>query len=103
MANRPVTLKNWSVKARASGYEAPELMKTHLSGNAYGHERFEDGKVVYTTSIVTVEGRKITTRSGSVYLLDGPPDPSYLAFLEEIGYPYNSENPIKVVESNGRN
>ncbi len=92
-----VKLDNWSVLSNADPYLAPELRKSCLKGVPTGHPRKPDGKVIYTSSIVSVAGRKITTRSGTVYCL-GRIDPNYRKWLRDQGLEYNPRNPIKVVD-----
>jgi len=101
-------LKNWAVVYKDwDGYTAPEAMKLYLSGEVYGRppresdgKEFPDGKRVWTSSVKEVNGRLITTRSGSVYELVGDPEPGYLEFLKEIGRVYDPANPIKVIKAN---
>ena len=71
-----VRIENWSVVSNATPYTAPEAILPHLQGNIYGHLNFEEGKFVHTSHIVRVEGRKIQTWSGHIYLL-GKVDPKY--------------------------
>ena len=92
-------LRDWCVCFRPSAdpYTPPELLSSCLGGKIYGRaDRFEDGNEVTTSRIVKSEGRKVTTKSGSVYVLEGPPAKSYLDFLKSIGYDYDEENPIKI-------
>ena len=100
-------LKNWAVVSNQDSYTPPECVKLHLSGEVYGRDprasdgkEFPDGKKVYTSSVKDIDGRLITTRSGSVYELVGDPDPEYLEFLKEIGRVYDPVNPIKVISYN---
>ena len=71
-------------------YKAPEQRSIRLSGF-----RDQDAKQVTTSVIVTVNGREITTYSGSVYILEDI-DPDYLKFLDETDEIYDSENPIRI-------
>lgn len=95
-------LKDWSVCFKPHYIiftEEDEPMPGCLGGKVYGREpRFPDGKEVITSRIVDVEGRKITTRSGSVYLLEGPPSEDYMVFLKKNGLEYDEDFPIKMVE-----
>jgi hypothetical protein len=92
-------LKNWAVVGNTDPYAAPELFGSQLNGLVYDHPsgHFLDGEPVTTSSIVKAEGRQITTRSGTVYLLDGPPAPEYVAFCKSIGRTIDEANPIKRV------
>jgi hypothetical protein len=93
-------LKNWAVvqSPNMDPYMPPEAYGIYLSGEIYGRGgRFTDGKRVTTSRVVSVDGRLITTQSGSVYELVGDPEPGYLSYLKETGKEYNKENPIKVI------
>ncbi len=95
-----IILKDWWVKVREEDfYLAPECVtRRHLCGKVFGHPRYEDGKIVATSDIQKVAGKQITTRSGSVYLIDGPPNDDYITWMakNDIDYKYDPENPIKV-------
>lgn len=65
-------LKNWSVFQRdSSGFQAPELRASYLQGNAYGHPRFNDGTLINTSRIVSIEDKEeykeVRTKSDSIY------------------------------------
>lgn len=92
---KPVILKNWGCAESGDGYTPPEWRSLVLRGEVYGHPNFEDGHRVMTSAIVSARGRLVTTKSRE-YLLDGPPDPAYVEYLNEIGYVFDPENPIKV-------
>jgi hypothetical protein len=84
-------LYKWSVvPSFEDPFKAPEINPGRLFGF-----RDEDPKSVRTSPIVSANGREITTRSGSVYILEDI-DPEYLAWLEENGYEYNPADPIKI-------
>ena len=86
---REYKLNNWGVTHMSKDpFRAPECNPVCLVG-----ER-DDGHSVRTSPITEVSGRIIKTESGSTYFL-GEPDPSYLAYLEQIGYAFDAENPIK--------
>lgn len=86
------TLNKWGITTTSNPFTAPECSRIHLVGF-----RDDDNRRVITSPIMKVEGRIITTRSGSTYFL-GEPDSEYLAYLEEIEYEYDCENPIKVLK-----
>lgn len=96
-------LRNWAVQSD-NCFLAPECQTKYLCGNIYGRNEprpfdgkiFDDGKLVYTSRIVTVEGRFITTSSGSVYELEGPPHVDYVMWCKENGFEIDPENPIKI-------
>jgi hypothetical protein len=77
-----VRIENWSIGfAQQDPYKAPELHSPRLSGNVYGHPKFDDGTFI-TTSTVTGNGDGcLFTRTGSRYDL-GDPHPDY-----EAAYP----------------
>jgi hypothetical protein len=80
------TLESWSVYA--DPYMPPEA-GIRLHGMRTG-----DPKPVLTSYVDRVEGRRVTTQSGSVYVL-GEPKPEYLQWMTEHGHAYDPEHPIK--------
>lgn len=88
------TLKHWSVTFIPEAYKAPEQLAPRLAGAVFGSPTFQDGDRIITSPIVAVNGRTITTESGSVYLLEGDPDPHYVAWLAQRGHTLDSGNPI---------
>ena len=91
------TLEQWWVDG--DSFDAPEIRRVYLSGEVYNHpdnDRFPDGKKITTSRIVKTEGRKITTRSGTIYYL-GEVEAEYKKFLEDINYDFDPENPIKLI------
>lgn len=92
-----IKLDFWAVIQQPwDGYTAPELIPSRLQGVVEGHPAHKDGTTVTTSAIKKVEGRTVTTSSGSVYIL-GEPDPRYIAFLVENGKPIpNDENPLGI-------
>ena len=92
-----VLLTEWACTAGdPSPYTPPEARGLRLMGLVKGHPRLEDGSPAVTSHIVKVDGRYVTTASGTTYRLDGPPRADYLAYLATIGRKYDVENPIKV-------
>jgi hypothetical protein len=83
-------LREWSVVTIGGPYDAPELCGIALMGR-----RAEDGKAVRTSNVATAEGIRITTTSGSVYMLEDV-DPRYEQYLRNRGTPLNPLNPITV-------
>lgn len=77
-------LENWSVTARPTDpYQAPELWGSCLRGDVKGHPKLGDTEV--TTSLIkNVNGRIVTTHSGSIYEL-GKVDEDYVKWCEENG------------------
>lgn len=76
-------LHRWSVVGSVKG-------TIYLSGY-----RDQETKKVTTSRVDKVNGREITTRSGSVYILEDI-EPEYLQYLNDTGDTYNPENPIRV-------
>jgi len=95
-------LHNWSVQfERTLGseqrYMAPELVARCIVGDVEGHPSRPDGETVITSRIISVEGRTVTTRSGSVYTL-GKIAPSYRKYLRTVSPDWDHRKPIKVHE-----
>lgn len=68
-------LENWSLVGRVEPYTPPELWKYSLRGEVYNHPLFEDGEVVYTSSVQRVSDGKVITRNTEYTL--GDVDPAY--------------------------
>lgn len=82
-------LYRWSVQFIQDPYQAPEQAQSVLIGF-----RDQDTKRVRTSNIVAVNGREVTTYSGSVYILEDV-DPEYQKWLDDQGIEIDQENPIK--------
>lgn len=52
-----IRLKNWSVFASNNDWYPPELLYYYLQGNAYGHQRFNDGDPITTSRIVEINDK----------------------------------------------
>ncbi len=83
------------VEDQSNPYRAPEARSRGLAGKIYGRPGFPDGKFVITSACVRSEGRRVWTRSGSEYLLEGPPDEGYMKFLNEQNIPLDLNDPFK--------
>lgn len=71
----PRVITNWSV--RGSAYQAPEVRKIYIGGQC-------EGKPILTSRVVEkVSPMVYRTRSSSLYRLDGPPEPGYVAYCAE--------------------
>jgi hypothetical protein len=81
-------MKNWAiVGAQLNPYQAPELQTKQLRGQVFGHERFEDGECVTTSTIIKREGNEIVTKNTTYWL--GEVCPDYRAWCDEHGHdPY---------------
>ena len=94
-----VKLEQWGVvyDAEWDGYTPPEMRRTYLKGDVYGHHRKADGETVRTSHIVAAEGRTVTTASGTVYLL-GETRAEYRAYVEnELGRIIDEEQPVRFI------
>jgi hypothetical protein len=88
-------LECWSVKGIGDRYTPPELHVQILTGKIYGHPDFEDGHKISTSAIAGIQGRVVTTKSGSEYEL-GSPDPHFIEWCRENGhYVPTEEEPLK--------
>jgi hypothetical protein len=88
-------IQDWSITVKSDGYTAPELISPRLVGIVFGHPVKKDGEKVMSGPIIKVEGRIVTTHSGTVYHL-GRIDPGYRKWLKENGIPYDPKHPIVV-------
>lgn len=67
--------------------EARIIPSPSLAGT-YNH------KWLVTSPIKKIDGRSIVTRSGTLYILEGEPDPNFFTFLKSINEKYDSKNPL---------
>jgi hypothetical protein len=83
-------LHRWSTTRYDNNpYEAPEAKPLCLFGY-----RDQETESVITTPIKEVDGCKITTKSGSIYILEDI-DPSFLQWMQDNGIHFDPKNPIK--------
>ncbi len=83
-------LSNWSVVSMINDpYLAPECNPICLMG-------FRDSEEteIRTSRIVAAEGKRVTTKSGNVYILQNV-DPDYVAFLHTQNIVFDPNNPIR--------
>lgn len=91
-------IENWYVTDDGNPYNPPEYARKMIGGEVYGNPRFPDGHKIVTSSITKVDGRIVTTNSGSVYEL-GTPSPDYINWLKENNMELPTpECPIKIFE-----
>ena len=90
-----VKLENWYITSDGirSPYKAPELHQPVLHGNAYGHPKFDDGDIIFSTPIVSINGKYIETKN-TIYEL-GKIDSGYLNWCTKNGITINNTDPIK--------
>lgn len=92
-------LKKWATVADMNPYRAPEVPPMlKLRGVVFDHPDIEDGEMVETASIKKAIGRIVETFSGSVYTLEGEPDPEWVSYLTSIGYDLDEENPVQNID-----
>lgn len=73
-----ICVEDWYLREDDSNpYLAPELRQKVLVGRVYGHPKFEDGKIIRTSSLraFDLSARSATTRNTSYYL--GAPKQDY--------------------------
>lgn len=82
-------LYRWAiVRLYDDPYRAPEINPNCLTGF-----RDDSPRRIRSTPITEINGREITTESGSVYILEDI-DTTYREWLWENDIPYDPENPI---------
>lgn len=88
--NSAIRLEQWSLHEYdidVTPYMAPEQIqaKKKLSGQVYGHPRFDDGDVVTTSSLVLLDlqAKRAVTKSGTEYVL-GEMDPQYAQYVQSL-------------------
>ena len=92
-------LESWSTD-NGGPYIAPENQWLCLRGNVYNHPEYNDGRHIHTSAIKSVDGNKITTETGSVYIL-GEPEKEFVEYCKTRGgHVPTKEVPIKEI-SNG--
>jgi hypothetical protein len=96
VANAPLHLEEWALSADVDdSIMPPELRNRYLTGNVYGHARVPDGTRIATARPSKIEGRRVTTQSGSVYIL-GEPEDGYREYLRKNYPDWDPENPIRL-------
>jgi hypothetical protein len=89
-----VTLDEWEVTyADEDPFMAPEQTGIVLVGKVTGHPKKPDGTRVSTSRVLRAKGRRVSTESGTVYLLREP-SAEYRAWLAEHRPNWDPENPI---------
>ena len=58
-----VLLEDWKTHTNATPYTAPEAICEWMTGKVYGHPLHEDGTLVTTSLVLSVIGRKVSTRN----------------------------------------
>lgn len=98
-AKKPIYIDNWATHyaGEADPFMPPEHLTLVVSGQVFDREGFGYGEQVMTSAIVGVEGRIVTTISGSVYKL-GRPAKAFLDWLKSEGRNYDKKQPIKLTK-----
>ncbi len=89
-------LRNWSIGCDTSrpDFRSPEQGPRHLAGT------LPCGKVITTSHVAErVAPATYRTRSGSLYKLEGPPQPEYAAWCKEHGFELDPDDPLKIIRS----
>jgi len=91
-------LENWSVAAIPLGeWDPPEFQRLQLRGEVFNHPGFRHGEFIRTSDIKQVDGSRVTTSGGSVYVL-GTPDRLYVKWCRENGHHVpTQEEPLKLI------
>ena len=90
-------IENWSTcSLTLDPFKAPEQGFLCIQGQIMDPDR-GTMKSIRTSTVVDVKGRKITTRSGSVYAL-GKIDPNFRAWLKVNRPAWNWKKPIRMLE-----
>jgi hypothetical protein len=82
-------IENWFTKPGGNGFTAPEVAGITICGML-------DGKLIRTSTVRSFQGRTVVTNSGTVYHL-GQIDSEFLDHLKANNYPFDPENPIRLV------
>jgi hypothetical protein len=94
--NKPqYSLKDWSVIVT--------FKKIKLGGIIFGHARFNDGSYVCTSRIKSINKREITTKSGSIYHLEGEPLPWYWDVVQKNHPDVDLNNPLDYLKESINN
>lgn len=88
-------LHEWAV-VTSDPYAAPEVAGIKLEGTVYGHPSKADGKPIRTSRVVSVDGRTVTTLSGTVYELHEPCE-GYRQWLAEHRPNWDPEHPVTLI------
>jgi len=88
-------LQQWAVRTLPSSFMEPEVAGLVLTGYVLDHPKHAPDQIICTSPIVQVQGKRVTTASGSVYIL-GEPEEGYAQYCREIGLPIDPEQPIRV-------
>ena len=88
-----VHLQEWSVVMSGDKYTAPECRRPRLTGLCKNHPKFPDNTRIYSSKILSSEGRVVETLN-TKYLL-GRIDPKYREWIRDNYGSYDRANPVK--------
>ena len=95
------TFKKWNILNsfdQNPKYLPPEMLNNFIiNGPIFNHLKYKDNTIISTSLITKVEGRIITTQSGTRYYLDGEP----CTFLKDLLIKeniYDENNPLKFID-----
>ena len=96
----PIKITQWAFTKRVidDPFCPPECSEIlSLCGHVEDHPHYPrlSGKDIKTSELVGGSGCLVRTASGSEYLLVGPPIQEYLDWLEEKGFEFDEENPLR--------
>lgn len=86
----------WAVSI-PNPYAAPEVRGRPTANGQISHpyRGYPAGANIKSSAIVKAEGRVLTTRSGSTYILEGSPHPEWVKAMEAAGVAVDLDNPLK--------
>ncbi len=77
------TLENWSVITTPSNpFQASELWPSRLSGRIYNDTRFEDGSLVATSTLKSIDVKARTASTKNTEYILGEPDSTYVEYCK---------------------
>jgi hypothetical protein len=85
-----VKIRNWAVIGSLNPYQAPEICIKYLTGSVENHPKLGSSNSMVSGPIenLDLKGRRVETRN-TIYLLEGPPNESWIEYLKQINYDLN--------------
>jgi hypothetical protein len=79
-------LEDWSiVRDDSNPFLAPELRGLRLQGRVYGRDDFEDGSVVTTSSVQSLDLKNNIAKTRNTEYILGKPSKDYVRWLNDNG------------------
>ena len=93
-------LKNWRiVHPDTDGFMAPEQLIPQLKGQVYNSKKYGPGEMIRTSPIASVDGKVVTTESGTEYTLSEPNE-AYVEHCKAQGWHVpTADEPIRVTNN----